>query len=222
MKAEARGTSRKLRQKGVSVRDIAHRLNVSPSTVSRWCKDISLTSKQQEALISRQREASLAALKPFILRNRELKRADIETQARLGRNDVGSVSHRDLYMLGLGLYWGEGYKRGSQECGFTNSDPSIIRIILRWFNECYGIERHRISARLTLNDLYRNEENRILRTWSKETGIPESSFSKTTFINGYGKLQRNPETYQGTLRIKVRNGTSLRRRILSGIGAVEG
>ncbi len=161
----------------------------------------------------------MEALRPWIERNKNLKKKDIAHQTLLGGGDLGKMSDRDLFMLGLGLYWGEGYKRGSQECGFTNSDPKIIRTILRWFNVCYDIEISRVAARLTINSLYKEEESRLLQFWSKETGIPKDQFARSTFITGYGNPSRDGETYTGTLRLKIRNGTSLRRRILASIAA---
>ncbi|MDB5265234.1 MAG: hypothetical protein JWN64_805 [Parcubacteria group bacterium] len=210
-----------LRKKGFSIKSIATELAVSASTVSRWCKDIVLTESQRQTLTKQQRKASLAALTPWIERNKLLKQEDLKNQASLGKADLGNISKRDLYVLGLGLYWGEGYKRGSQECGFTNSDPAIIRTILKWFEECFNVSIERISAQVSINILYEKESDRILNYWSAETGIPLEQFGRSTFISGYGKPARDSSTYTGTLRIKVRNGTSLRRRILAGIAAVD-
>jgi hypothetical protein len=62
-------------------------------------------------------------------------------QEELGSNDTASLSSRDIHMLGLGLYWGEGYKRGSRELGFTNSDPLIARFFIRWLELMYGAKK---------------------------------------------------------------------------------
>lgn len=43
-----------LRRKGVSIRAIASELGVAKSTVSLWCRDISLTSEQRDLLHRRQ------------------------------------------------------------------------------------------------------------------------------------------------------------------------
>lgn len=212
--------SRKLRSSGKSIKDIAQTLGVSSSSVSRWCSDIKLSDQQIKSLENKRRDAGVKALTPWIERNKKQKIFDLREQAKLGTQDLGSISKRDLFVLGLGLYWGEGYKRGSQECGFTNSDPHIIRTVLSWFQICYNIELERISATLTINNLYREKSERIHRYWIRETGIPKNQFMKPTFIDGYGGSKKNPETYVGTLRIKVRRGTSLRRRILASIEAL--
>ncbi len=222
MKKEKHTSAVQLRIKGHSIKQIASELHVSASTVSRWCADVTLTTTQQERLDRKRKEAGLRALRPYIESNRKSKIEDIQTQLIAGRKSVGKLTERDLYMLGLGLYWGEGYKRGSQEWGFTNSDPLIIKMIMKWAQDCYGISKDRFNARLTINKLYESQNNRLMNFWSKKTGIPLSQFSKTTFITGYGKPDRDAKTYLGTMRIKIRRSTSLRRRIVASIAAAAG
>lgn len=210
-----------LRRQGVSIKEIARKVGVSPSTASRWCSDIVLSVKQRNELEKKRREAGAKALAPWILKNQNLKRSDMEKQVVLGRQDLGHMKKRDLFMLGLGLYWGEGYKRGSQEWGLTNSDPKIICTILAWLNEYYDVSTERIIARLTINQRYRNQTERLTNMWSRETGIPLSQFGKPSFISGYNGSKLDGRTYLGTLRIKVRRGISLRRRILASIAEVD-
>jgi len=209
-----------LRHQGMSIKEIARKIDVSQSTVSRWCSDITLSEEQQSKLDENRRKAGMKALAPWIRKNRELKRSDIKIQNRLGRRDVGRATQRDLFMLGLGLYWGEGYKRGSQEWGLTNSDPDIIATAIEWLDKCYDVPIQNIIARLTINLRYKSETERITARWVRETGIPYSQFGKPTFIRGYGSSKLEARTYRGTLRIKARRGTSLRRRILASIAAV--
>ncbi len=217
MKPVARADAENMRREGRSIKEISRLLGVSQSSTSRWCKDIGLSATQRSALDTRGRAAGIAALLPINERRRRAKQVDIETQGRNGMDDVGTMTHRDLLMLGLGLYWGEGYKRGSLEWGFTNSDPQVIRFIIVWLEHCYGIHPGQMGARVTINVLYRNESERLHREWSVITGISRANFSAPSFITGYGKPGGDPRTYRGTLRIKVRRSTSLRRRILASI-----
>ncbi len=217
MKTKIRARALVLRAEGKSIKHIARMLSVSTGSVSQWCKDVLLTDDQRAHLVQRQRIAAARALAPWIAKNQALKRDDMAFQRKLGIGDVGTLSRRDLLFFGLGLYWGEGYKRGSQEWGFTNSDPAIIRVILRWLDQCYQIKRDRIIARLTLNNHYRGLAASITNSWVKETTIPVGQFAAPTYITAYGKSNLDARTYRGTLRIKVRRGTSLRRRILASI-----
>ncbi len=221
MKLYARFQAESLRRQGVSIKEIALKVGVSPSTASRWCSEISLTQAQRARLDEKRREAGAKALAPWIRKNQDLKKKDIQKQAREGRVDVGHITKRDLCMLGLGLYWGEGYKRGSQEWGITNSDSKMIRVVLSWILKCYDVSPERIIARLTINERYKNQTERLTKMWSRETGIPFSQFGKPSFISGYGASKLKESTYRGTLRIKIRRGTSLRRRTLASIAEIE-
>ena len=217
MKAAARSKAESLRRQGLSIKEIAQRVGVSQGSVSRWCSGISLTSYQRDKLDEKRRSAGMKALAPWIHKNRQSKQDDIRKRDQQGRKDIGRMTGRDLLILGLGLYWGEGYKRGSQECGFTNSDPKILRTILAWLEKCYDIPVENIIARLTINERYKDEAGRLVNQWARETDIPLSQFGRPTFIRGYSGSKLDARTYRGTLRIKVRRGTSLRRRILASI-----
>jgi predicted transcriptional regulator len=207
-----------LRKAGMSIKEIAKELQVSQSSVSRWCSDIILTDEQRDRLDMKRKEAGIKALRPWIEKNKQKKIADIASQVTLAKSDVDRVSKRDLFVLGLGLYWGEGYKRGSQELGFTNSDPKLLLVFIKWLQEIYAIPRSDLIARVTINKNYFNEAARIKKYWSEVTNIPIQQFTTTSFIvSGKEKLDRDARTYRGTLRIKIRRGTSLRRRILSSI-----
>ncbi len=221
MKIIARAKAELLRHQGKSIKEIARLVDVSQGTASRWCSGINLSPEQHRELEKKRREAGAKALAPWIRRNRELKQNDIKKQKQQGRQDLGRMTKKDLFILGLGLYWGEGYKRGSQEWGFTNSDPGMIGVILVWLLKYYDVPIERIIARLTINQLYKNQTERLMSAWACETGIPLSQFGKPTFISGYNNSKLDERTYRGTLRIKVHRGTSLRRRILSSIAEIQ-
>jgi hypothetical protein len=218
MKTVLRAKAVSLRKHGRSIKYIARKLGVSPSTASRWCTPIILSDLQKNALENQRRLAGIRSLAPWIQRNRELKRHDLVQQSVNGRKDIGKISARDIFMLGIGLYWGEGYKRGSQELGFTNSDPVMLRCMLVWLREWYGVQRRDIIARLTINERYAKESSRLHEDWSAALSIPITQFTKPSFIRGYSAPRPQGNTYRGTVRIKVRRGTSLRRRILAAIG----
>lgn len=215
---QLRERARLLRQKGESISRIATMLNASKSTVSYWCRDIALSNKQIRHLIQRREDAGALGR----LRAAEKKRAArieaVEVESKRGARAIGSLSQRDMFILGIALYWGEGYKSGNEECGFTNSNPDIIRAFILWLECVYKIPLSDLIPRVSINQTHRNRIGMVERYWSKATGIPRSQFTKASLIQTRSrKVYADPEQHSGTLRIKVRRGTALRRRILGSI-----
>ncbi len=210
-----------LRQQGESINNIAKKLSISKSTASVWCRDITLSETQQRTLSERSNHQAISAL----LRASEKKRSEriiaTEKEMHTGKQDVGRLSTRDIFMVGLGLYWGEGYKKGSQELGFTNSDPLLILFYTEWLNRIYSIGPDSLILRVSINMQHKERIGEVEQYWSSLTQIPLSQFTKSSLIKTLSKRVYSNNTHHfGTLRIKVRRGTALRRRILGSIEAL--
>ena len=211
----------KLRKQGRSIRDIANTTEASKSSVSYWCRDIKLSKKQIDNLERGQKTATMKA----ILKNAEINRAQriysTRKQLSLGKKDIGKLNKRDLFITGIALYWAEGYKKGSEETGFTNSDKDMIKLFIRWLDKIYQIKKKDLILRVSINITHKNRVGVVLEYWSSLTKIPLDQFTKTSLIKSKSKkVYENRESHFGTLRIKVRRGTNLRRRILGSIEAL--
>ena len=216
-----REKARALRQNGESIAKIGVILHASKSTVSYWCRDIALSAKQVRRLAFRQQEAGALARLRAAEKKRAIRMEAVRVESNRGSRDAGILSQRDLFILGVGLYWGEGYKSGNEECGLTNSNPDIIRAFMIWLKRAYNIPSSDLILRVSINRTHRDRVAIVEQYWSKVTAIPRSQFTKTSLIKARSrKIYSNPEQHYGTLRIKVRRGTALRRRILGSIKAV--
>lgn len=210
-----------LRRRGKSVRDIAQVLGVSKSSVSLWCASIRLSPGQRLVLEKRAHEKRVYALRKAASRKKEAHKARTSDASRTGARDAGILSKRDVYCIGLGLYWGEGYKRGNNEFGFTNSDPRVISFILRWLEISFGVKKTSYIARLSINETHVDNEIALLRFWSNRTTIPLSQFTKTSVVRTPRvRTYDKSRTYYGVLRIKIREGSVLRSRILGAIAKI--
>ncbi len=217
-KIKEREQALKLRMSGNSVADIAKKLKVSKSTVSYWCRDIVLSKEAQERIVQLSQKKSTAGILRYTenLRNKRIQQTEEDSQLGAGR--VGKLSPRDVWCIGLGLYWGEGYKRGSQEFGFTNSDLTMILFYLHWLEQCFGVDRKDLIVRVSINDSHKARVKEVVSYWSSKTKIPLNQFTKTSLIKTYTKkVYSNPLEHFGTLRIKVRRGTRQRRMVLGAI-----
>ncbi len=205
----------RLRLKGKSINEISGILNLPKSTVSFWCRNIRLGPTQIERLAKRVKSGSYKGRIKFLEKIRRERIEEVEVLRKEGIKEIGKLSKRDLLIVGVAMYWSEGYTYSSgNQVGFTNSDPRIILIILIWFKKICGVSNDRISLQVKINNVHRNRIKKVENYWSKLTKIPLKQFNKTVLIKSkVKKVYSNHDIYYGTLRITIRQGTKLRRKI---------
>ena len=209
----------KLRKGGKSIYEIARVLKLNHTTVSTWCKDILLSQAIRNKIDKNGKLKARSGMLLYTEKLREKRLQGIRLNMREGARIVGSVYERDLLMVGLGLYLGEGYKYENSELGFTNSNPHIIKFYIKWLG-LFGVNKEDLICRLTINEVFRDYVHQVKKFWIKNLKVKDSQFSATTFIKTNLKKAdiSNLRTYHGILRIKVRKGKNLRDKIM---GALE-
>jgi hypothetical protein len=211
-----------LRKRGFSFKEISEKININKSTVAYWCKEIKLSQKQKDILLQKSKESGIVAGIKLSQKAKKLRDIKNKEYQKLGKEDLGKLSKRDFFILGLGLYWGEGYKKGNYEFGFTNSDPIIIKAMIKFLENFYKVNKDELILRISINHIYKNSENEILKYWSNITKTKLSQFTKTSFIKSRNKKIYSADSiYHGTLRIKIRKGANLKRRILGSINYIQ-
>ncbi|MCL4363795.1 hypothetical protein M1328_00985 [Patescibacteria group bacterium] len=218
-KSKEKLKSRQLRRKGESIKKIANSLGVSPSSVSFWVKDIRLTQKQIETLRKRQTDPFYGKRLDYYLKKKKEFEKKILFLKNKGVKEIGSLSKRDTLLVGIALYWGEGFKKDHQ-VGLASSDVNISRFFVYWLKEVFDISHKDLILRVTANISYRNRINKLEKFWSKALAIPLNQFSKPYFQKSVWKKQyENKNDYHGVLRIKVKKSVDLLRKIF---GYIEG
>jgi transcriptional regulator with XRE-family HTH domain len=212
-KTEKQFQARQLRKNGKSIKFIAKKLNVSVGSVSNWCKDVVLSPKQIAVLERQGNDPSYGRRLAYSL---EQKRKRIEKTKRLineGIREVGKLSQRELFVAGIALYWGEGFKKDKQ-AGLANLDPNVMKFFLKWLKECFGYKNEDLIVRITLNISHKGRIEEITNYWSKLTGVPIQNFRKPFYQNTvWKKTYENPNEYYGVLRVKVRKSTDFLRKV---------
>ena len=218
MKVAEREAARRLRrEKGLPIKAIAATLGVSPSSVSRWVKDVELTPAQEAAL----REAN-----PIYNRQRS-GTARSSANARARRLDAQhhgrGLAHRAdlLHQMGCMLYWAEG-SRSRNQLGFTNADPEMLDLFVHFLRRCYGVRYERIA--LTVNVHLGNglTLEQIESWWLTRLGLPRASLRRSVVNRPSRASQRKRRTLPyGTVRITV-SSTALVQSILGAIQAYAG
>jgi hypothetical protein len=211
----------KLRKKGKSITEISDSLKIPKSTVSIWCRNIKLGNKEINRLAKRQISGSYKGRMIFLERIRNERLFQTEKLRKEGLNELGRISKRDLFVAGIALYISEGATADcNEEVSFTNSDFRTILFMKKWFSEICGITNDRFVIQIRINKLHKKNVKKTEKYWSKITRIPLNQFTKTILIESVSKkIYPRNNFYYGTIRLKIRGGTQLRRRIS---GWVEG
>lgn len=210
-----------LREKGNSISSISRQLGVSKSTVSVWCRDISLSLSAIKRVSNNGKMKATIALLQYSESVRQKRIIDTQRSMGKGAHMLGKLNQRDIYCLGLGLYWGEGYKRGSQEFGFTNSDPDMIIFYIKWLKTVFGADKNQLILRVSINAMHTDRIKEVEKYWSRLTNVPLDQFTKSSLIKTRSeKVYKNTQAHMGTLRIKVRRGTAMRREVIGAIKSI--
>ncbi len=203
----------KLRQSGNSIKSIAKKLSVSPGSVSVWCKDVKLSAAQLKTLENNSHDPFYGRRLQNSIMQRKIKEDKIIRLLNLGKNEIGIINKRELFLVGIALYWAEGFKKDSQ-VGFANSNSDMINLYIKWLEICCNVKINDLLPRVTLNISHRHRVNKIQEYWSKVTGISMSLFKKPFYQKSEWKKEyTNQNEYYGVLRIKVRKSLDMLRKI---------
>lgn len=202
--------ARILRSQGLSYKEILEKISVSKSSISLWCRDVPLTKEQLKRLWEKRPAQQLKGIQAIqrMFWGRRCK------AFQDGCRTIVKVSKSDQFIAGLMLYWAEGTK--SNGAAISNSDPRVIRFMVRWFQRFFKIKPTSLSIHLHLHS--GQNEVKMKEYWSKITGVPLTNFHKS-FIKPEGSGYRKNILYNGTVKVRVKGvGSSyLLFRILGAI-----
>jgi len=214
-----------LRLGGHSYTEIQRKLGIPKSTLSAWFSELVLSDKARERISNRVHDGVLRGLVARNVRQTTLARARAMAVHKEAQKELGHISKTELRLIGATLYWAEGYKRllirsgkekTSHNVRFSNSDPALVQMFLRFLREVCDVPEEKIIASLHLYAHINESEAR--RYWQKITSLSEKNFRKTYYGISKSNLQRRPfnRLPYGTIQISV-NNTALFHRILGWI-----
>jgi hypothetical protein len=178
-----------LRKEGKSYSEIKVLLGVSKSTLSGWLSDFPLSPDRIKEL----RDHSPRRIESFRNTMRIKRESRLEIIYNKVKTDIGKISNREALIGGMFLYWGEGGKTLNSTVALSNTDPSMLKFYIHWLS-LLGVSTKEI--RVTLHIYADMESGETVSFWSKELGLPASSFTKPyikksnltdlTYKNGFG------------------------------------
>lgn len=221
MKRTLRDRAVLLRKEGKTYLEILHEVPVSKSTLSLWLRSVQL-SKQQIQRITYKKIVS--AKKGALVR--KMQRIDTIQKIRMiAKSELTKISLRELWILGTALYWAEGAKEktsGKSQCVvFSNSDPRMIRLFIKWLRLVFKIPEESLFFEIYIHNSYMNRIDDIQMYWALETGYPITKFDRIYYKYSKDTRRSNKGNgYFGLVRVKVRKSTNINRRIAGWIEAL--
>ena len=218
-----------LRLKGYSYSEINKKLGVPKATLSDWFTGLVLPEKAQKRIQKRVQEKSINGL---IKRNKlqthlaQKRVAEIRAKAQ---KEIRKLSKQDLQLIGIALYWAEGYKRPIQKNGrertyhsisFSNTDPVMIKVFIQFLKTNLNIPTNKMHAAVRI--FKHINEQYALNYWKNITGIPSQNFQKVYY--GISKSSENKRPFNrlpyGTIQIRV-GDTKNFQKIMGWIHGIE-
>lgn len=207
MKTELKDKARKLRQQGMSVKQIAKQLKVANSTASLWTRGITLTDEQKQKLLTREITDEQAIAHSNFFKNKRLA-----TQQK-GKDLVKKGD--PLYIAGCMLYWGEGSKSVNL-CQMTNSELPMLKLFKEFLVKYFKITDDMISLSINAYTDLRSQTE-INTYWLEGLGLPFSCLRAATW-NQFPKSSKGKvrKSEYGTCSLRV-NKTEIVQEIYGAI-----
>lgn len=199
MKIIEKEQARVLRKLGKSINQIIKETGFSKASVSLWVRDIVLSDEQKKQISERGRSVdSIEKRRISRLFNERNKRQAIIDKAK---EDFTGISQEQLKLVGIILYLGEGAKTYKGMARVANSDPDVIKIMMRFFREICKVPEHKFRAQI--HTFAHANVDKTEEYWSKVTKIPRGQFYKTYVKPSAASLQKRNTLPFGTVDVYV-------------------
>lgn len=199
MKKLEKDEATRLRKQGKSMNDISRELGVSKSSVSYWVRDIKLTSQQRKSLTSKgfSVEAVEKRRRNRIVNTNRAHQIIVDK----AKGEIAGLSHYELLLVGAALYWGEGSKANRNVASIANSDPAVIKLMMRFFKEICNVKQDKFRGHIHTFSHLNSEESE--EYWSAVSDIPRNQFYKTYVKPSRASLGKKDSLPHGTMQIYV-------------------
>lgn len=197
----------RLRLQGKSYGEIMKELHISSKgTLSYWFRNLKLSEKAKKHLKKNRQLAYKRGLFAFNEKRTKTILAENESIFYQSCQEIQNLSHKELLLIGATLYWAEGINRelsrGYRLASFTNSDPTMVRVFMRYVREVLLVSDDKIKPGVII---YPNlNAKRVAQFWADIINIPESTFWVSIAVSKASKM-RKPSNYlpHGTVHIRI-------------------
>lgn len=190
MKQKEKAIVRRLRKKGYSLNAIKKIVKISKSTLSLWVNDIVLSPAQKKRLkFNQTKKETIEKRRNTRLINESSKRRLIIEKAK---EKFNTLSDKELRIIGSALYWAEGAKTRRELVRFSNGDPVMIQVMMKFFRKICKVREDKFRGYIHIHphlDVKKSE-----KYWSEISQIPLKQFFKT-----YNKINKSSKNVRDSL-----------------------
>lgn len=215
MKIKEKEFAIKLRKEGKTYTQILQQVKVSKSSLSLWLRSYGLSERQHQKMTLKK----LKAIQKGHEKWRKMRKERARIASENARAEISVISKQTLHIIGVVLYWAEGAKekpyKSGQQVYFSNSDPFMIKLFIKWLYESVEVAKDRIKIDIYLHENHKNRVEEVKQYWSQVTGFSINSFGKIYFKrNKINTIRKNVgTTYYGLVRVRVAQSSDLNRQI---------
>ena len=131
MKSIEKQQAIQLRKEGKTYSEILSEIPIAKSTLSDWLKSVQLATPQKQRITKKRKSAALRGAQV----RHQNRISEVEALEKQGFIDVNRLSARELWLIGVALYWAEGSKQydhsPSTGVTFNNSDARMLLVFLK-------------------------------------------------------------------------------------------
>lgn len=212
-----------LRKRGLSYSEIKKSVPVPKSTLSHWLKNLNLTKAQIKRLKKKRLSGARAGSAKKSLHTLQA----IEEIKVSSSKDIKKISNRELWLMGVMLYWRERFLRENESdlrkgVRFTSSDPYVIKFFLKWLRDIGRIKDNEIGFDIFAGEDKRDKVKDLIDYWSEITDFPKEDFSRIYYQTVKKRRRKKVvrKAHFGLLRVRVKASSMLARQIAGWIKGI--
>ncbi|MBP9760410.1 MAG: helix-turn-helix domain-containing protein [Candidatus Pacebacteria bacterium] len=219
----------KLRLQGKSYNEIHAVLGISKATLSGWFSGLVLSDVAQARLKARVHQGTLNGL----VRRNKMQTHLARERARITREgamrEVPVLTPHDLFLVGVVLYWSEGYKRQKMVHGkkriahpvsLASSDAQMVVCFIRFLVEVMGIPKEKLFLEVRLFE--KTNPVGAMTHWQRVTGFSKNQLKGPTYVVSKSSQGKRPynRLLHGTVAVGI-NDTPTFYRLMGWIEEVQ-
>jgi len=196
-----------LRKRGYSYLELSQTLKISKSTAYYWTKRVNLSVSAQAKIDKKLKESFRKGLSAYNkvyckIHSREAAKIRNKIEERASK-EINTLSFSDLKLIGSALYWAEGGAKNRNRLQFSNSNPFMIKVVMRFFRKVCGASEDKIKAIIHIYPGINYQK--ALNFWCQITKLSKNNFySPQTQISKASKRKRPRNTLPyGTLHLTI-------------------